>query len=456
MNTQSHVDRAIEPVYAFNPQGGVVLLHTGSLAAKITGADEEWIYEGQGRVLFQMAPEPHLPWEVLASVEGKCRGLETGIPATLVIPEFSELSFADPFKVNPVSDTLRSDHAETRFTGGLPRTRIGNSESLSELRFHLLDLPLDRGTQHVLHPNGHTFPGRISLEVDQWLVDLDVWPDWLRMRGLSRGVFPLLYVRMCRIRHKDGLVFSACAKPLESLMTSLVLFLSFVAARSVGAALPVGFDESGKKQYVEWSSTLVGTTRDLRSWFPRGNPGCLPPLFTQFAELAREPHWHRTLITMIRSYTAVGASWADFGYAVGVAFIAFASLSHKVLVLETAELSRRRFEATRTSDKLRMLLRWAGIPIAVPDGLKALRAAADCKRMDAPNVLAWIRNRMIHPDHRDGPHRDVVQEAWILSLWYLELLVLRLLCYNGPYHCRVDPSESPREDPLVPWALRVD
>ena len=423
---------------------------------KLTGGGKEWIYEGQGRVLFQMAPEPHLPWEVLASVEDEPSDLETEISRNLVVPDFADLTFEDPFAVTPGLDALRSDHAKERFSGGLARTPIGDADNLSELRYHLLDFPLRAGTHNVLYPNGKTFPGRISLAADEWLIDIDVWPDWERLQGLTRGELPIKFVRMCRIRHKDGLFFSANADCVESLRCTLILFLSFVAGRSVGAALPVGFEESGKKQYVEWSSTIVDMTRDLENWYPRRNPDCIPQLFTRYIELATEPHWHRTLVTLIRSYTAVGSSWADFGFAVGVAFIAFASLSEKILVLEEGKFSQSQFKSNPTFENLRMLLKWAEIPVTVPDGLLALSAAAKDKGMDAPRVLTWIRNRMIHPVDRDDLHRDAVQEAWTLSLWYLELLVLRLLSYEGPYHSRVNPSESPRGYALVPWAAQRD
>ncbi|MCY3662490.1 MAG: hypothetical protein OXH28_06645 [bacterium] len=374
----------------------------------------------------------------------------------LIVPEFSDLSFRDPFTLTPLPDLPRLDDAEGRFVGGLERVRIGDTENLAELRYHLIGFPLKAGTDEVLYPNDQVFPGRISLAADEWRIDIDVWPDWGRLRGLKRGVFPVDFVQMCRIQHKDGLLFSASNGRVESLRLTLVLFLSFVAGRSVGAALPVGFDESGEKKYVEWSCTLVDSTRNFRSWCPQDNPDCVPQLFSRFVELAREPRWHRTLVTLVRSYTAVSSLWADFGFAVGVAFIAFASLSHKILVVNEARLSNRQFKKTPTSENLRMLLERAGIPIAVPDGMSALGAAAADNDMDAPGVLAWIRNQMIHPVDSVDLHRDAVAEAWTLSLWYLELLTLHLLGYEGSYDCRVESLESPRDYPLVPWAAQSE
>ena len=458
MTAGTQIDNAIEPVYAFNPHGGVALLHEGPLAAKLTGGGKERIYNGQGRVLFQLAPEPAIPWEVIARVANDTKPIESPTLSELVVPEFSDLTFGDPFAIEPVPDISRVDGANSRYWGGLERTQIGNPDNLSELRYHLIGLPFDRGTHDVIYPNSRQFPGRTSLTADSWRIDIDVWPDWSTIEGhrLIQGPFPAQLVRMCRIRRDDGSLFSANSPEVESLRFTLVLFLSFVSGRLVGAALPAGLDENGEKQYVEWCSTLVDPIARFKSWYPEQRPECINQILSPFLELAQESKWHLPLVTLIRSYAAVNALWTDFGFGVGIAFVAFESLSHQILVLEERELTRRQYKANSTAMNLRLLLQWADIPRALPDDLAALVAAAQCENRDAPDVLAWIRNQIVHADNRHDLHRDAVHEAWTLSLWYLELLLLRLFSYRGPYTSRVEAQQPRGEYPLVPWAAQAD
>ena len=124
-------------------------------------------------------------------------------------------------------------------------------------------------------------------------------------------------------------------------------------------------------------------------------------------------------------------------------------------MLEKDELTRKQHGKNSTAANLRLLLDWADIPIALPDNLSALRAELHDYE-DAPGVLARIRNRIIHSDNRDDLHRDAVHEAWTLSLWYLELLILRLFSYAGPYTSRIESHYSPGEYPLVPWVAQAD
>ena len=355
MTVNTQVDKAIEPVYALNPHGGVTLLHDGPMAAKLAGGTKERIYKGQGRVLFQLAPEPAIPWEVIADISDDINEIESPAPMSLVLPDFSDLTFADPVVAEQVPDTPRVGGASIRFWGGLERTHIGDPENISELRYHLIGFPLDIGTHDVIYPNRRQFPGRISLTADNWAIAIDVWPDWptIERHRLTQGSIPAQLVRMCRIQHDDGSLFAANSVEVESLRLTLVLFLSFVSGRLVGAALPVGLNDNEEKQYVEWSSTLVDPIAQFKSWYPPERPECIRKIFRPFIELSKESSWRLTLITAIRSYTAVNSLWTDFGFGVGIAFVALESLSHKILVVEERELTPRQYKQNSTATNLR-------------------------------------------------------------------------------------------------------
>jgi hypothetical protein len=49
---------------------------------------------------------------------------------------------------------------------------------------------------------------------------------------------------------------------------------------------------------------------------------------------------------------------------------------------------------------------------------------------------------------------DVLVEAWLLALWYLELLILSVLQYSGPYWNRIAGTNMVQpSDDRVPWAI---
>ena len=446
---------AVLPVYALDPHGGVTVLYEGPLSASLASDCSETIYAGKGRVLFQLAPEPHLPWEVIASVEHDSSRLVSPSLMKVLVPKFSELTFGDPLATAQDSDMPNANQVGARFWGGLPRTSIGDPANLSELRYHLVGFPLKLGSSEVIYPNGQRWQGRISLPIGDWEVDIDAWPDWAKIQddNLKEGSFPVSLVRMCRIRRNEGLSLSAASSEIESIRFALTLFLSFVSGQSVGSALPVGFAQNGEKQFVERGSTNVDPIAQFESWYDFRFPDRLSPLFERFIERLSETLWQKPLVTAIRSYATANRLRAGFAFGLATGFMALESLTWMILVRRESWLDPDGYGKLTAADRLRLLLKWASIPLEVPPYLGLLEAMALNQKMEGPEVLSWIRNRIVHPDKKDQLEYGPVRDAWKLSLWYLELLLLRLFDYEGPYRSRADSPQSIGESRLVPWAV---
>ena len=54
---------------------------------------------------------------------------------------------------------------------------------------------------------------------------------------------------------------------------------------------------------------------------------------------------------------------------------------------------------------------------------------------------------MVHPDRRDQLENGMAREAWLLAMWYTELVILKLFSYDGYFRDRLDAEEIKR----VPW-----
>ena len=84
--------------------------------------------------------------------------------------------------------------------------------------------------------------------------------------------------------------------------------------------------------------------------------------------------------------------------------------------------------------------------------------------LSGPEAITHIRNKMVHPDLKNRKRYkeftfSVKYEALQLALNYCELILLKLLEYNGRYHSRVDRNAITQKigiDPLVPWNKRED
>ena len=64
----------------------------------------------------------------------------------------------------------------------------------------------------------------------------------------------------------------------------------------------------------------------------------------------------------------------------------------------------------------------------------------------APEVIYWVRNRIVHPDKKDELTTDLKIETSTLAISLLELVMLHLFRYEGQYIDRID-----WETKSIPW-----
>lgn len=83
-------------------------------------------------------------------------------------------------------------------------------------------------------------------------------------------------------------------------------------------------------------------------------------------------------------------------------------------------------------------------------------AASASRGWGGPELLFNVRNGVIHPPKEladpKWPDVDELFEAWQLGTWYLQLVILRLVGYNGEYWSRLRLGRSEMDVAAVPWA----
>ncbi len=132
---------------------------------------------------------------------------------------------------------------------------------------------------------------------------------------------------------------------------------------------------------------------------------------------------------------------------------AFELLASALPVRQHAGIAEKRFDKLPAGERAVHLFGWAGIPTSLPAEFKDLTAVAkNAAKKDAPSAMAAIRNTITHPTPKNrrkfSKHTDQARyEAWVMSLWYLELCLLRVFEYQGRYRNRCSGKVE-----LVPWA----
>ena len=336
------------------------------------------------------------------------------------------------------------------------------SNSISNVTFHLFNFPDFMGREdHILTTNDPPRQGwqkrcgRVVLQADGWNVILAATDRTGRLTKAlkAQGGYALTHVG--RIAREDGSTFSS--DQLDELLKCLHYFLSFALGRWAGVALPVGFDTEGTKVFEEWGLRITadGSWHGTSSWFDSHHGKLLSQVFPGFVTLWTNKLWQKPLTAAL--YWYLGACDRRVGIGVDTGLIlaqtALELLAWTYCVLDRKMISAAAFQPRRLSaaDKLRLLASSLNIPLEIPPHLSALHGRRGKKWMDGMEAITDIRNSLIHPGDQQTLLDSSYFEAWKLSLWYIDLVLLRLCGHNGKYANRLFQRWSGQVE-SVPWA----
>lgn len=196
------------------------------------------------------------------------------------------------------------------------------------------------------------------------------------------------------------------------------------------------------------SSTSLAP-RGIPSWIPQidtsadggASPGVnLSAAFKGFVSLAEDPG---TLVTLNRAIDWYSAALAFFG---SPASIVLAQAGLELLawrrITTEMKLSEKGRQNLDAADQLRLLLADTELSLDVPDELSELSNS----RISGPVAVTKARNSAVHPVDKSGLTKAQSNEAQSLAIWYLEMLLLRMLGHDGEYWDRLRGKNK-----IVPW-----
>ena len=336
------------------------------------------------------------------------------------------------------------------------------SNSIAAVTFHVFNFPDFLGPEdYTLTSNNEvnqTFRrcGRVVLRAGGWTVTIAATDRTKELTDGLKAQGGYVITHTGQITRDDEATFST--EEVSEFLNCLHYFVSFALGRWAGVALPVGFDPDGKWVFEEWGLrvTADGPWRGGTSWFDAHHSELLSQVFPGFVTLWMNKLWQKALSDAF--YWYLGASDRRVGIGVDAGLIlaqtALELLAWTYCVRDRKMISETGFQRTLSAaDKLRLLASSLDIPLAIPSNLSALHGRPGKKWLDAMDAITGIRNSLIHP----SAHRPVLDftyfEAWKLSLWYIDLVLLRLCGHTGEYANRLHQRWTGQVEP-VPWAQK--
>ncbi|MBN9120355.1 MAG: hypothetical protein J0I06_14555 [Planctomycetes bacterium] len=301
---------------------------------------------------------------------------------------------------------------------------------------------------------------RLSLIGAGWKITLDDVEQLKDVAAVLQRSSGYAITQIGRLEREDGKPFSA--EEATAILDALGWYTSFACGRWTAPYLPHGYDATGNQVWQIWDTRRVVPYRVRVSWLDSCHCEHFETPFPRFLALWQNDAWEEVVRLAIHWYVEANAQAGSIEGAIVLTQTAFEMLSSFILVEQECWLAAEPCEKLPAADRIRLLLRWAGIPTDVPADLIALVKLAKSyeefmlnKRPDTASAMTTIRNTITHPTRKNrekfGKHSgEARRDAWTLGLWALELCLLRLFNYNGTYACRIR-QRWVGEVEQVPW-----
>lgn len=244
----------------------------------------------------------------------------------------------------------------------------------------------------------------------------------------TRAIVGNCLTHVVRASRVDGKTFRR--KHVNSLLDDLWLALSFVVGDHLGPCLTV-LRDAKEIPLAEIIQPSLGFGWRLRAGVAPKRSG-IGPMLTCLADLFREK---RKIITET-IFWYLEARWGLREASVVLAQAALERLSFDYLVSQTGYLTEEGFDRLTAADAIRITMRSLEIPTEVPN----------CD-LDAPTLITRCRNQQVHPKSRGM--NIPIEQAHLAALSAVELTILRLAKYQGPYHPTSAANQA--EEMSVPW-----
>lgn len=392
----------------------------------------------------------------------------------------TEIRIADSFAISHDSFQLIVDGLEFG-NGHVNSKTIDTSTSGTEIKGRLLgqaclgdkSIPVEKLIFTI--PNLRDFHGtpvkcrtesnfsilsnRLTLENDFCIIKIDKCKDFKnRIQSLKeKGGYNILY--NCELVPKQR---SIKLDDSTDIFHCLSTFLAFLNGRRTSAFFIQGIYEE-RVLWCDYTDYLVDSYKYVQSWPQKTSVVGVSKMWEQFSTLWKDSNNKNFFISAIHWYVEANA---NSGFTEGSIIMSQTALEllYNWWVIESKKMIvGKDSENINAANKIRLLLSQLDISHAVPAAFTHLQQFVDENEniTDAPEAVVQIRNAIVHSQQEkrkklDSIHYMVKHEALQLSIWYIEMTLLKILDFDEKYFNRCSKKMWASEaEVFPPWSRKI-
>lgn len=430
---------------------GETVLYEGQLEVET----ERGVSSGEGSVSFVWRPEPFL--EVYAQYE-----FEKG-PAPGTFPKAKiRLPGQEDFTnlLVTVSNTEPAQRAFAYLMGTATGMTIGSPSIVSKIVFHIPNFPHFSGSRAWFqNPEGsQESTERTTLSYQTWKITLDAAPGYnifMQHAHESNSVTAITHTGI--LQNSQDVPFSVSEG--KAVLEMLGMWLSFGSGNWTAPVLLTGFDTSGREVWQDWHAPIIKPSRKSGRWPNVQSSQFLEEGFPKFCDLYSKADWKEAITLAISFYVEATRQASGLETSIILSQTGLELLGWAYIVDELKVVSSDGYDKLKAEDKVRILLATCNIPTTIPQHLTAvIEYAKATTSIDGPACTTHLRNKLIHGNSK---HRsfittlrsDIRAEIAKLSIWYVEMVLLKLFNFVGDYNNRLGPMDRyNRAIQPLPWS----
>lgn len=286
---------------------------------------------------------------------------------------------------------------------------------------------------------------RLVFETDQITITLDQHWEHQERRKALRGKGG--YLTLCSgelVINKKSVGRDGMYKYLKPFN----FFLYFLNGRRVSAMFLQGISPEGETVWKDYSAYGTDAYKLVHNWSHNVDSinDSFNNLWNQFYNLwQKDEDTQEILKSIIHWYIEANNESGRVEGAMIMALAALELLFNWVIVSELKMVSNTDSEKLTTAGKVRLLVNYLGESFDIPLGFRKLvqYATSDHNIKDGPDILVYVRNNIVHSNAKNLKNvakmePQMMGEALQLSLFYIELSLLKVLKYKGNFHNRTN------------------
>lgn len=313
---------------------------------------------------------------------------------------------------------------------------------------------LGLAVKKITKTNQGSYKNRIILDNEKYSIIIDKCVDYKNLYNSvnENGGYIILYSGELKTK-KGALTFENS----KEIMYCLNVFLSFLNAKRTSALFVHGIYNE-ETIWCDYSNYNVDRYDSLPSWTNSNSIENLNELWQVFSKKWNNKNDKDVLNTAVHWYLQCNK---NSGYVEGSLIMAQTALEllYNWYIVENKKLLLGKdSENINAANKIRLLVSQLNINYSVPKKFSSLQIFLKSEKLlDAPEAVVQIRNAIVHSQEEKRTRLSNIDnnakyQALQLCIWYIEMVLLKTLDFNGIYcnRCSENMSISAKRE-YVPW-----